>query len=99
MSLDPSPLSPTPTPLLNPIAPVPSRGSALIGALISVGLAVIVAVVSLRFGTALIFAPAGLKAQANGVVATSPYQIQGFEYYWRNGVTLNSSETGGGYSS
>ncbi len=99
MSLDPSPLSPTPTPLLNPIAPVPSRGSALIGALISVGLAVIVAVVSLRFGTALIFAPAGLKAQANGVVATSPYQIQGFEYYWRDGVTLNSSETGGGYTS
>ena len=45
MSLDPSPLSSRPTPLLNPTDPVPGRGSALIGGIVAVALAVVVMVV------------------------------------------------------
>lgn len=82
MSLDPSPLSPAPTPLLSPTDPVPSRGSALIGTLIAVVLAVVVVFVSTRFGNALLFTPEGLKAGAQGIAATSPFKIQGFGDYW-----------------
>ncbi len=81
MALDPSPLSPQPTPLLHPTDPVPGRGSALVGALISVALAVVVGVVSVRAGTALIFLPQGVGANAQAVVDQLP-QIQGFDYYW-----------------
>ncbi|MBA3825742.1 MAG: hypothetical protein H0X24_17820 [Ktedonobacterales bacterium] len=86
MSLDPSPLSPQPTPLLHPTDPVPGRGSALVGALISVALAVVVGFVSLKLGTALIFLPQGVNARAQGVVNQLP-QIQGFDYYWSGSFT------------
>lgn len=83
MSLDPSPLSPAPTPLLRPTDPSPSRGSALVGTLIAVILAVVVAGVSLRYGDQVLFGPAGVRAVARGVPATSPFTIQGFDDYWR----------------
>jgi hypothetical protein len=91
MSLDPSPLSPDPTPLLDPTDPAPGRGAALIGAIISVGLAIAVAIVSLRAGTQLLFFAIGLRAQASGTVDSSPYQIQGFDYYWTKSYGDTSS--------
>ena len=81
MSLDPSPLSSRPTPLLNPTDPVPGRGSALVGAIIAVALAVVVMVVSNKAGTWLLFFSQGFSAQTRAVVNQLP-QIQGFNYYW-----------------
>lgn len=96
MSLDPSPLSSQPTPLLHPTDPLPGRGSALIGALFAVLLAGIVVFVSLRFGSTLLFAPTGLKTLSNAVPATSPYHVQGFDFYWRKGI-VTPTGTAGGY--
>ena len=84
MSLDPSPLSSRPTPLLNPTDPVPGRGSALAGAIIAVVLAVVVGFVSTKDGTSLLFFSQGIFARANAVVNQLP-QIQGFNYYWTGG--------------
>ncbi len=83
MSLDPSPLSSNPTPLLNPSDPAPGRGAALLGAIISVGLAIAVALVSMRSGTSLLFFAASLKAGVRAQVASHPYQIQGVDYIWQ----------------
>jgi len=94
MSLDPSPLSPTPTPLLSPTDPVPSRGSAILGAAISVALALIIAFVATHFGTQLVFFPAGLKTKAAAIPITRPFQIQGFDYNWTKSY---GSGTGVGY--
>ena len=84
MSLDPSPLSSRPTPLLNPSDPVPGRGSALVGAIIAVALAVVVGFVSTKAGTSLLFFSQGIFARSNIVVNQLP-QIQGFNYYWTGG--------------
>jgi|GEM_PF-743583 len=82
MSLDPSPLSPRPTPLLSPIDPVPGRGSALMGAGIATVLAIIVGFVSMRLGTPLLYAPQGLKTNAIAVKSAAPFRAMGFDYYW-----------------
>jgi hypothetical protein len=81
MSLDSSPLSPRPTPLLNPTDPVPGRMAALIGGGISVALAAVIVFVTLRLGTQIVFLPAGISANARGVV-DQLQQIQGFSDYW-----------------
>jgi hypothetical protein len=81
MSLDPSPLSPQPTPLLSPTDPVPGRGSALIGAGVSVALAIVIVFVTLRFGINLVFVPQGYNAKAQQMVFSTA-KIQGFSYYW-----------------
>jgi hypothetical protein len=88
MSLDPSPLSPRPTPLLNPTDPVPGRGSALIGGFVAIALAVIVMFVSTRFGTQLLFFPQGLNARARAAINQLP-QIQGFSDYWTRSYDVN----------
>ncbi len=93
MSLDPSPLSPRPTPLLNPTDPVPGRGSALIGGAVAVALAVVIAFVSLTAGTHLLYLPQGLQAHANAVVDQLP-QIQGFSDYWTKSFDVGSTSVG-----
>ncbi len=98
MSLDPSPLASQPTALLPPTDPVPHRGAAAIGGILASLVAIIVVIVSLRLGTEILFGPAGLRAQSNAIVASSPYQIQGFDYYWRKGLTVPTG-TSGGYDS
>lgn len=84
MSLNPSPLSSRPTPLLNPTDPVPGRGSALIGGIVAVALAVVVVVVSSRVGNKLLFFAQGITNHAQ-VIANQLPQIQGFNYYWTGG--------------
>ncbi len=91
MSLDPSPLSPTPTPLLNPTDPAPGRGAALVGACVSVLLAIVVGFVSTHFATRLIYLPVGIKANAQQFQLTTPFQVQGFNYQWIKSWSLNSS--------
>ncbi len=88
MSLDPSPLSPRPTPLLNPTDPVPGRGSALIGGLVAIVLAAVVAFVSTHYGTQLLFFPQGLNARARVAINQLP-QIQGFSDYWTRSYDVN----------
>lgn len=89
MSLDSSPLSPRPTPLLHPTDPVPGRKAALIGGSISVVLAAVIIFVTLRLGTQIIFLPTGLNANANAVV-DQLQQIQGFSDYWTHSYDINS---------
>jgi hypothetical protein len=91
MSLDPSPLSPTPTPLLTPTDPAPGRGAALVGALISVLLAVVVGFVSMHFGTRLIYLPAGIKADARTFQLATSFQVQGFNYHWVRSYSTSNS--------
>ncbi len=86
MSLDPSPMSSKPTPLLNPTDPAPGRGPAFVGALISVVMAGIVLFVALSYNTQLFFFPEGIKSQANVVAIVAPYHVMGFEYTWYNSL-------------
>jgi hypothetical protein len=88
MSLDSSPLSPRPTPLLHPTDPVPGRMAALIGGGISVALAALIVFVTLRLGTQIVFLPAGLNANANAF-AIQLQQVQGFSDYWTHSYDVN----------
>lgn len=92
MSLDPSPLSASPTPLLSPTDPSPGRGSALVGAIISVALAALIAFVSLRFGTQLLYATQGLDARNNVAFAAQGTRVQGFNLFWTK--SLGSASDG-----
>jgi hypothetical protein len=82
MSLDPSPMSPSPTPLLNPTDPVPGRGSALIGAVVSVALAVIIGIVATRFSTSVVFFAEGFNVKSQAISAAARPHVQGFSFYW-----------------
>lgn len=95
MSLDPSPLSASPTPLLSPTDPVPGRGSALVGAVISVALAVVIGFVSLRFGTQVLYATQGLDARNSVTLASAGTRVQGFNLFW----TKSLGSASDGYSS
>lgn len=82
MSLDPSPVSSRPTPLLHPTDPAPGRAAALAGAAISTLIAGIVVFVSLHFATPIFFFAEGLKARAQVVSVVAPFRMQGYDLLW-----------------
>jgi hypothetical protein len=93
MSLDASPLSPDPTPLLSPTDPAPRRGMATVGAILSVIIMAVTAFAAMRLSTPLFFLPGGINARAQAVPLTSPYRIMGFNYYWTGTLDANKGQS------
>jgi hypothetical protein len=99
MSLDPSPLSSNPTPLLDPTDPVPGRGAALVGAAISVIIAVVTVFITVNFGSSLLYLAGGIKANAQSFKITAPYRVNGFNYFWLKSFNVGKNSADEGYGS